>query len=546
MRVALAQINSILGDFTHNKNQILDNVRRAQERRCDLVVFPEAALFGYHPVDLLERASIVKAQEQVLRELHKSIPKGMGVVVGAIVKNPSRLGKGFLNAAVFLERGKVAKICAKQLLPTYDVFDEGRHIEPGLTATNLIRFKGLNLLITICEDIWAWPVKGNPNYARYGKNPLLKIPKKSVDLVINLSASPFTHTKFSKRLLVVKKTATHFKAPLIYVNMVGAQDELIFDGGSFAVNESGRVVAQSVRFEEDLNVLELGQPKKSSVVGGKRELSESPSEIVRSALVLGIRDFAKKVGFKKAHIGLSGGIDSALVACLATDALGPMNVTAVSMPGPFSSPDSAKWAKILSDNLGIRMIELPISEHYQQLMASFNSTLGEQPFSIVNENVQSRLRGMLLMAVANREGSVLLGTTNKSEVAVGYGTLYGDVIGGLLPIGDLLKTEVFELSRHYNSQAEVIPTEIINRPPSAELRANQTDQDSLPPYEILDVAIKRLVEGLTPPSTDVERRVLDLMMKSEFKRWQAPPILKVSDHAFGRGRRFPIAHRATL
>jgi len=545
MRIALAQINSSLGDFEANKVSILDCVRRAVERHCDLVVFPEAALFGYHPVDLLERPSVVAEQERVLKEIHKTIPKGIGVLVGAIVRNSSKLGKGFWNAAVFLERGKKPKIFAKQLLPTYDVFDEGRHIEPGRLAKNLFKFKGHKLLVTICEDIWAWPVAGNPNYSKYGNNPLLEVKRRDVDLILNLSASPFTHTKFGNRQRVVKRTAQHFKKPMVYVNLVGAQDELIFDGGSFAVDAKGKVEAQCVRFDQDLNVVEFDL-KKKQIRGGKRELSRNSLEVLRSSLVLGIRDYARKVGFKRAHIGISGGIDSALVACLATDALGPMNVTGVYLPGPFTSEDSMSWSRQLVQSLGIRSLEFTITDKYQKITKDLESVFGEKPFDLVNENLQSRLRGLFLMAVSNRENSLLLGTTNKSEIAVGYGTLYGDLIGGLMPIGDLLKTEVFELSRHYNSETEIIPNGILERPPSAELRANQTDQDSLPPYDILDAAIRKLVEGLHAPSNDLERRVLDLMMKSEFKRWQAPPILKVSDHAFGRGRRFPIAHQARL
>lgn len=540
MRIALAQINSTLGDFAANKNKILDFVRRSRERRCDLVVFPEAALFGYHPVDLLERPSVVNEQQKALKEIHKSLPKDIAILVGAIVPNVSKRGKPYWNAAVFLEKGKPAKVFAKQLLPTYDVFDEGRHIQPGEISRNTFRFKGRKILVTICEDIWAWPNRNFPGYSRYGENPLLKVKKSEVDLVINLSASPFTQTKFANRRMVTKATAQHFKSPMVYVNLVGAQDELIFDGGSFATDKTGKIISQCVRFEEDLNVLDL-----KSVEGGTRNLNSDPLEISRQALVLGLRDFARKTGFTKMHFGLSGGIDSALVACLAADALGPLNVTAIFMPGPFTSPESKKWSEELAANLGIRLFEAPIKPTYDLLVKEANQQFGERDFGVWNENLQARIRGMILMAFSNRENSLLLGTTNKSEMAVGYGTLYGDMIGGLLPIGDLLKTEVFELSKHYNAQSEIIPTEIIDRPPSAELRANQTDQDSLPPYAELDEIIKKLVEGFHAPKTELEKKILNMMMKSEFKRWQSPPILKISDHAFGRGRRFPVAHKAT-
>ena len=278
--------------------------------------------------------------------------------------------------------------------------------------------------------------------------------------------------------------------------------------------------------------------------GALRELATDPQEIVRSAIVLGLRDFLRKCGFSRVHLGLSGGIDSALVACLAADAIGPANVTGIMLPGPFTSSDSTKWSVTLAKNLGIEIKEVSIVPAYRQALADFEKTFGRQEFGIMNENLQARLRGIQLMAFSNREKSMLLGTSNKSEFAVGYSTLYGDMIGGLFPIGDLLKTEVFALSRYYNSQSEIIPTEIIDRPPSAELRENQKDQDSLPPYDQLDEVIKKLVVGFQPVKTDLEKRVLDLMMKSEFKRWQSAPVLKVSDHAFGRGRRFPVAHRA--
>lgn len=541
MRIALAQFNSVLADFSANKEKILEVLQRAQQKRCDLVVFPEAALFGYHPVDLLERPSLVAAQEKELAAIHRSIPPGMAVLVGAIVRNSSQRGKGFWNAAVLLEKNKKAKIYAKQLLPTYDVFDEGRHIEPGQVAKNIFKFKKQRILVTICEDIWAWPIKNNPWYAKYGTNPLVQIPKGSVDLVINLSASPFTETKFQSRRLVTRATAKYFNTPIVYVNLVGAQDELIFDGGSFALDPKGKVLAQSLRFTEDLNVLDLNEVK-----GEIRELVQEASEILRQALVLGIRDFFAKTGFSKTHLGLSGGIDSAVVACLAVDALGPDQVTGVFLPGPFTSKQSSEWTKTLAKRLGIRLIEIPINQEYERALSGLEKAFGTLRFGVMHENLQARLRGLNLMAISNLENSLLLGTSNKSEMAVGYTTLYGDMIGAIMPIGDLLKGQVFALANHYNSETEIIPKEIINRPPTAELRENQTDQDSLPPYEILDPIVKKMVSGLSSVRTELEQNLLNLMMKSEFKRWQSPPILKVSEHAFGRGRRFPIAHRGKV
>lgn len=541
MRVALAQINSFLGDFEGNKNKILEYIDRARERRCDLVVFPEAALFGYHPGDLLERPSLISQQEKQLKEIHRRLPKGMGALIGAIVRNTDGRGKGYWNAAVFLEKGAKARVFAKTLLPTYDVFDESRHIEPGDVRANILRFKGRRILVTVCEDIWGWPRKDNPFYSTYGRNPLASMRAGVADLIVNLSASPFTHTKFASRRAVTAATVKHFKAPLVYVNMVGGQDELVFDGGSFVLDKKAKVIAQSVRFEEDLNVIDL-----STGEGGFRDLPADPVEQTRSALVLGIRDFTRKTGIGKVLLGLSGGVDSALALCLAVDALGPANVSAAYLPGPFSSSESGEYARRLSENLGVKLVRLPITPEYEQTVKDLEKALGRGPieFGLMHENIQARLRCVMLMAISNLDGAMVLGTSNKSEFAVGYSTLYGDMIGGLAPIGDLLKSEVYALAELYNSERELIPKGIIERPPTAELRPGQVDQDSLPPYDELDAAVKRLAVGFHAPRTDVERRVLDLMFRSEFKRWQAAPILKVSDHAFGRGRRFPVAHKA--
>lgn len=514
-------------------------MKRAQSRRCDLVLFPEASIFGYHPVDLLERSSIVRKEEDALKRLHREIPAGIGVLVGAIVENASGIGKAYWNAAVFLEKGKRPQVFPKQLLPTYDVFDESRHIEPGNTAKNILKYKKHRLLITICEDIWAWPGKQAPKFSRYGENPLKKIKPGSVDVVLNMSASPFTETKLEDRRRVTGQTVKHFKCPLVYVNMVGAQDELIFDGGSFALNKSGKIIAQCVRFEEDFNVLDLATEDASVL-----EIPDDRLETVRRAIVLGIRDFVSKTGFKRVHLGLSGGIDSAVVACLAADAVGAMNVRALGMEGPFTSPDSVKFAKQLAANLGIEFFELSIKKLYDQTVGEFERVFGTRDFNLTNENIQSRLRGLLLMAYSNREGSLLLGTSNKTELAVGYSTLYGDLCAGLIPIGDLLKTEVYALARHYNLQGEIIPKGILDRPASAELSSGQKTESALMPFEKLDPAIEKMVVDFQPPSSPEEERVLRMLFASEFKRWQAAPVLKVSNHAFGVGRRLPIAHRA--
>jgi NAD+ synthase (glutamine-hydrolysing) len=537
LRIALAQTNSHLGDFKANAAKILEFLHHAEERHCDLAVFPECALFGYHPVDLLEQKDLVSDQLKELEKLKKKMPSGIHALIGAITPNPAALGKPFFNSAVLLQRGGKPKIFSKQLLPTYDVFDEGRHIEPGQTAKNFFVLKGKKILVTICEDIWAWKQRGGQRYQSYGRNPLEQIARKDVDLVVNLSASPFIPEKQKQRQLVVKQTASHFSAPMVYVNMVGAQDELIYDGGSFAVDAQGKILAQAGHFEEDFVVLDLGKKEGTQhpLVGDRRER-------LRQAIVLGIRDFVSKVGFQKVHLGISGGVDSALVACLAVDALGPGKVTGYLLPGPHTSTLSNELASKLCENLGIPHRSFSIQEGFDAVSKELNHGCEETlPFGLTHENIQSRLRGLFLMALSNLKGSLLLGTSNKSELAVGYSTLYGDLCAGLLPIGDLLKTEVFELARHYNKDGEIIPEEIITRPPTAELRENQKDEDSLPPYSELDPIVKKIVEDMKTPKTALEKKVYAMMTRSEFKRWQAAPILKLSYHAFGRGRRLPIA-----
>lgn len=538
MRIALAQIDPTLGAFSENREKILNFIKRAHQQDSDLIVFPEASLFGYHPVDLLERPTVVREQEAELKKLARQIPAGITVVVGAITTNSKPAGKPFLNSAVLLEKGKAPKIFAKQLLPTYDVFDEGRHIEPGDTTKNIVRIKGKRVLITICEDIWGWS-KNARGREIYMSNPLKKIKSSSVDLVVNLSASPFTETKRQFRRQMVQQTAAHFKKPMVYVNMVGAQDELIFDGGSFVLSPQGDELARCARFEEDMVIWDSNSKK-----GDLRPQPQDKTDLIRQAIVMGIRDFARKVGFGRAHLGLSGGIDSAVVVCLAAEALGAKSVTAIGLPGPFNSPQSLDLAKKLAERLGVQWKVVDIAKPYESVVEALHAGLGKFEFGVVNENIQARLRQVMLMAYGNLSGSLLLNTSNKSELAVGYSTLYGDLAGGLSPIGDLLKEEVYALAELYNSEKEIIPQEIIKRPPSAELRPNQKDEDSLPPYSELDPAVKRMVENYRAPRTDLDRRILEMMMKSEFKRWQAPPILKVSDHAFGRGRRLPIAHKA--
>lgn len=537
MRIAIAQINPTLGDFAFNYEKIIEFIKRAQEKDCELVVFPECALFGYHPYDLLERTKVVLEQEKYLQKIHKQIPKGMGVFVGAFTRNTAKLGRPYFNSAAFMVKGEKIKFFNKQLLPTGDVFDEARFIQPGSMKNNYLNFKGKRFFVTICEDIWAWPdAKGRSPYL---KNPITDVSKKKIDMVINLSASPFFPGKLKQREYVTLKTAQYFKAPILYANLVGAQDEVIYDGASFVLSPKGKALMRCHEFEEDLNVINL----ETLQAWSQSEMIKGP-ELLRKSLVLGMRDFCRKIGIQKIHLGLSGGIDSAVAACLAVEALGPGNVSAVAMPGPFSAPKSLKLAEDLAKNLMIQLTTVSINETYKTITQDLEKAWNLKEFGVTQENIQARLRGMILMAYSNKENSLLITTSNKSEYAAGYSTMYGDMCGGLAPLGDLTKKQVYQLANLYNQQSEVIPQEIIDRAPSAELRPNQKDQDTLPPYDELDAAVTNLVEHSGLAKSKAEKWLLPVIMRTEFKRWQAPPILKVSEHSFGRGRRWPIAHRA--
>ncbi|MFN7263159.1 MAG: NAD+ synthase [Pseudobdellovibrionaceae bacterium] len=539
MRIAVAQINTTLGSFKNNTDKILDYARQAQSKHCELVIFPESTIFGYHPFDLLERKDLVEKQLAELQRIQKQAPQGLAIVIGVITKNQKRKGRPYFNSAALIQKGKPLKLFHKELLPTGDVFDEMRFIESGDMSKNYFKYKGKTFFLTICEDIWAW--EDSKGKSIYQQNPLSKVRKQKVDCVLNLSASPFYPGKEFIRENLVKKTAQAFKAPMIYTNLVGAQDEIIFDGGSFALDKKGKKVMQSMFFSEDLNVLDL-----NSLEGGLRPQKLSRSEKLRQALVLGLRDFCAKTGLDHIHLGLSGGVDSALVACLATEALGPPKVTAIALPTVFNSPSSLELAQKLAKNLKIDFQTVPIEETYQKLKELIDNSFSVKEFGLVHENLQARLRGLVLMAFSNLKNSLLLSTSNKSEYAAGYSTLYGDMCGGMAPIGDLTKNEVYSLCELYNSEMEIIPQEILTRAPSAELRPNQKDQDSLPEYFLLDESVVRLVERVEPLKSRTDQWLFPVLLRTEFKRWQAPPILKVSSHSFGRGRRWPIAHQLKI
>ncbi len=538
MRIALAQINSKLADFEFNKSIILENIQRLSEKKAELIVFPEASLFGYHPFDLLERSVLVDQQNKALKEILKSIPQGVHVLIGGFEKNENRKGRPYFNTAFLCRKNKIIQTFHKELLPTGDVFDEARFIEKGNLKNNFFKLNGKTFFLTICEDIWAWENKSRTS--EYVENPLKKVKKQKIDLVINMSASPFYIEKLKEREYVVSQTAKNFKAPVAYVNLVGAQDELIYDGQSFLTDKAGKKIFQMLSFEEDSNVFDINTLQSWH----SRLKKETATEQLHKALVLGLRDYAKKTGHNKVHLGLSGGIDSAVVAALAVDAFGPQNVALFALPTQFNIAESFQSAQQMAKNIGCSLKEISIQSTFEHIKNIFDGAFEIKDFSIVHENMQSRIRGMYLMAYSNLTGSLLLSTGNKSEYATGYSTLYGDMCGGLAPIGDLTKKQVYDLARFYNHQSEIIPNFIIDRPPSAELRPNQKDQDSLPEYDQLDAAVIRIVEKKQKVKTDIDRWLISKLMKTEFKRWQAPPILKVSSHSFGRGRRYPISHSA--
>jgi NAD+ synthase (glutamine-hydrolysing) len=430
-------------------------------------------------------------------------------------------------------------------LPTGDVFDEARFIQSGSLVDNWFNDRGFRFQVTICEDIWAWPDRAGRS--QYVENPIEKLtPKqtKNTDLVLNLSASPFYFQKHETRKYLCEKTAKKFKAPMIYANLVGAQDEIIFDGASFAVDKTGKEIIRCKSFEEDLQCVDLDRPSRAIGVTEQKnkrvkQVQKNKIDQIRAAAVLGLRDFVKKTGFRKVHLGLSGGIDSALVAALAAEAIGPENVTCIE--GPFNAKESGLWAKVLSKNLNTNFQHLRINEAYEELKKSIDQQFALEKMSVVHENLQARLRNILLMAFANFHESLLLGCSNKSELACGYATLYGDLAGALLPIGDLTKTQIYELADSFNSNSEVIPSEIIQRAPTAELRPNQKDSDSLPQYSVLDQSVLKIVEHDGQTKSEIDQWLLSKLVSTEFKRWQSPPILKLSTRSFGRGRRWPIA-----
>ena len=545
MKIALGQINPTVNDFAGNAAKIVDYSHRAQNAGASLVLFPELAICGYPPRDLVERPTFIARNRETLEQIAQQT-RGIAVVCGVVTLAESGSGKPALNSAAILRDGGIAFVQSKMLLPTYDVFDEARNFAPA-ASQQTYNFGGNCLALTICED--AWNDKHFWRKRLYSIDPVENLVRAGGNLVLNISASPFWIGKQELRRDMLAAIARKYRVPVAMVNQVGGNDSLVFDGSSFALGPDGNVIAQALSFVEDMVLFDT-----EALTGdrhaptGQEEASEEAS--VYAALVLGTRDYVRKCGFQRVIIGVSGGIDSALTAAIAAEAVGPENVIGVGMPGPYSSPGSIDDAQALAKNLGIRFELLAIHEIYNACRGILQDVFaGRQPDS-TEENIQSRARGMVLMALSNKFGAIVLSTGNKSELGVGYCTLYGDMAGGLAVISDVPKTMVYRLSRYVNARRPVIPLATLDKPPSAELRPDQKDTDSLPPYEVLDAILEDYVEDCKAPDQiasehgfdlSLVRRVVRMVDGAEYKRQQASPGLKISGKAFGMGRRFPIS-----
>ena len=550
MRIAIAQLNPIVGDIEGNAERILEAAQTAFNRGAELLLTPELSLCGYPPRDLLLNLGFVEKMSRQLQLLSQQLPEKLAVLVGFVEKNPSATVRGekpLFNSIALLKSQEIKQIFTKRLLPTYDVFDEDRYFASGKESQYFqLTENNFKIGVTICEDVWNdeqfWGQR------QYAVNPIADLANLGVDLIVNLSASPYSVGKQKLRESLLSHSATRYNLPIVYVNQVGGNDDLIFDGDSVAFNRQGEVIYRAQAFTSSLELIEFNQDLLPAVI---HPLPIDEDEEIYRALVLGVRDYVQKCGFKRVIFGLSGGIDSSLVAAIATDALGKENVLAVMMPSPYSSDHSISDAVALVNNLGIKSEKLAIKEimtAYDQLLERL---FAGTDFGIAEENLQSRIRGNLLMALSNKFGHLLLSTGNKSEMAVGYCTLYGDMNGGLAVIADVPKTRVYSLCRWLNRHGEIIPLNVINKAPSAELKPNQKDQDSLPPYEILDAILALLIDRHQSAEqiiaagfeAEIVQKVIKLVKNAEFKRKQAPPGLKISDRAFGTGWRMPIASR---
>ena len=545
MKIALAQFNPTVGDFEGNRARIMDMARMAKAGGAEMAVFSELCLCGYPPQDLIERPSFAERNQKELGCLAEQVP--LPSLVGFVGKAQDNTGKPVANSAALIAGGRILFEQRKMLLPTYDVFDESRYFQPAHTQY-VFAMGGDALGITICEDCW-----NDKNFwvkQLYERDPVAELAGKGSTLLLNISSSPYTFDKRAFRLEMLRATARQHRLPFVYVNQVGGNDSLVFDGSSVAFMGDGRIAALAKSFDEDLVFFDTVTGE-----GDIRPRIGEEIEAVYRALALGTRDYVRKCGFKQVVIGLSGGIDSSLVAAIAVDALGPENVTGVAMPGPYSSEGSLRDAKALAENLGIRLLTMGINDEFRSYRKTLDPAFAGRAEDATEENLQARIRGNLLMALSNKFGSLVLSTGNKSEMAVGYCTLYGDMAGGLAVISDVPKTMVYELARFANRERQRIPESVFIKAPSAELRANQTDQDSLPPYDILDKILKAYVEDVRSPaeiaadtgiSIDLVRSVALQVDRNEYKRKQAPPGLKVTSKAFSVGRRFPLAQKFSV
>ena len=543
MKIALAQLNYHVGNFESNTAKIIEHIHKAKQEGADLIVFAELCVCGYPARDFLEFKEFVGLCEQAAKNIATAC-YGIACIIGLPTVNNNTEGKDLNNSAYFIENGEVKAVANKALLPNYDIFDEYRYFEPS-TQFSCIDFKGHRIALTICEDLWN--TIENPLYIT---RPMDMLIKEDPDVMINIAASPFAYNHDEERIAILKDNAKRYHLPLFYVNHVGAQTELIFDGGSLVFDNSGGMVDELPYFKEAVTYYELENKSGIKLLQPSTVQAERQSNIeqIHQGLILGIRDYFYKSGFKSAILGLSGGIDSAVVCALAAEALGPQNVMAVLLPSRFSSDHSIKDAEDLVKNLGCKHEIIPIRHITEVFESTLHPQFNNLPFNIAEENIQSRSRAVVLMAMCNKFGYILLNTSNKSEAAVGYGTLYGDMCGGISVIGDVYKTQVFELARYLNREREIIPENTIVKPPSAELRPDQKDTDSLPEYDVLDPILMEYIENRCSSAEIVKmgydeqtvRRVLRLVNLAEHKRYQTPPILRVSPKAFGMGRRMPI------
>lgn len=540
MKIAMVQMNPTVGDLKSNVEKICSYIRQFRSEAVDLVIFPELCVTGYPPKDLLLRDDFLNAVEQKFNQLIVPSSRGLGVVVGL----PTRCERGLYNSAVLLQNGDIWDVCHKTLLPDYDIFDESRYFVPS-PERKCIQFAGMKIGLTVCEDIWN--DKDFWDRRRYDTDPVAELVDQGAEILINISASPYHYGKFTTRKEMLKNTVEKYGTGVIYVNQVGGNDDLIFDGSSCVLGGHGELCLQMSRFREDAMVFDTRR-----LLNDERVSIDINEDIdwIHQALVLGIKDYFRKTGFKKALVGLSGGIDSSVTAALAVDALGPANVLGISMPSRYSSPGSINDAGELAKNLGIEYRVIPVEKMFSAFLEKLNPA-GESLMDLAEENIQARIRGSILMFVSNREGHLVLITGNKSEMAMGYSTLYGDMCGGLGVLADVPKVMVYQLAEYINRNGCVIPQNVIDKPPSAELKPGQVDQDSLPPYEILDAVLEAYIEQNKSVSEivgmgytrDVVESVIQKADRAEYKRQQAAPGIRVTSRAFGPGRRMPIAHR---